>query len=73
MINAWKKNPLLLLKKEINVLVRISLQSKGSGFEPFIEFSFSFKNKLDEKKLSKLVWFFSKRTMFFGEQGHKLP
>ncbi len=68
-----EKKSYVIFKKEINAVVRISLQSKGSGFEPFSEFSFSFTNKLDEKQLSKLVWISSKRTMFFGEQGHKLP
>jgi hypothetical protein len=35
MINAWKNNLTLFLKKEINVVVRISLQSKGSGLNLF--------------------------------------
>ncbi len=50
-----EKKSYVIFKKEINAVVRISLQSKGSGFEPFSEFSFSFTNKLDEKQLSKLV------------------
>jgi hypothetical protein len=57
------------------------LQPKGPGFEHFLEFSFSFMNKMDKNKLPinnflKLIYprtILSIKTMFSKEQWVKLP